>query len=256
MSQNDCLSKRKLYIVSTVILLLIYSLCCFVILPIYIDMLSNVMYENSFMPDAMLYLNTLLELLAIAVFYGVLIFGTYKFCPSDFKGALLIFILATLYKYAANVIMDWYKNGSVPLEWLWDVIDMVFYTVLEAIPLLIIFALTKSILNRHAQKERAFAKVGKSISVYPFEGIYDKNNPLQKSAFVCALVVFFSKLLGSLTNDIAIIIESGFPKETKTIWLMLIAYVSNVIFGLLCFIITSLTLIKLMDRYSVSPEEK
>ena len=219
-------------------------------------MISNVAYDNSFAPDVMLYLNTLVELFAMAVFYGVLIFGIYKFCPSGFKGAPFIFILTTLYKYTANVFMDWYKNGSIPLEWIWDVIDVIFYTVLEAIPLLIVLALAKSIFKHHAEKERAFAKIGKSISVYPFEKIYDKSNPLQKSAFVCALVVFFSKLLGSLTNDIAAIIESGLPKETKTVWLMLTAYISNVIFGLLCFIITSLVLNNLMERCNVFSKEE
>lgn len=251
MSQNDQSLKKRLYILSGGALLALYSLLCLVISPIYIELINDIAYESSPLPDVLNYLGVMLELLAIAIFYAALIFGIYKFCLSEFKGGVVLFLSATLYKYSANMLMDWYKNGSVPREWPVDVLNVLFYFVLEATQLVIILALINRVLKN---KPEISGKNGSASEAYSFEKLYDKKNPLMRSALVCSVVVFLSKTLGLLINDVTTIVMYGLPQQASTVGLMALTYLSNLLFGFLCYVVTIFVLMKLAGRKDASKE--
>lgn len=246
MSQNDYSLKKKLYAVGGAAIFSLYSLLCFVISPIYVATVNDIAYDDTIVPELLSYLGVMVELMAIAIFYAVLILGIHKFCLSKFRGGIVLFILATLYKYSINVLMDWLKNGSIPREWFIDVANVLFYCLLEAIQLVLILFIAKRILTK--AQDTKYAATDK-IS---FVGLYNSNNPFMRSALACSLVVALSKILGLLINDVMTMAISGLPEKAGTVGLMILAYLSNVLLGFLCYVVLLFVIMKLVERYRIS----
>lgn len=242
LSQNDKKTQGRLCLISAALLGGIYSLCCLVISPIYIMLISDIVFAGTAVPVLLSYLGNLLEVLAIAVFYGVLISATFRFGVGAFKKGLLVFAVATVYKYSLNAVMSWIMDGSVPTDWIWDLADVLFYSVLEMVQLTVVVLLVNGVARRWSEYTASLSKVGNTASA-PYK------NPITRSALFCALTVFVSKILGLLINDVFTIVMYGLPKQGSTVLLMLLAYLSNLIYGVLCYVTVLFTAMKLSERF-------
>lgn len=248
LSQNDLNLRKKLYLVSAVSFAVLYSLCCFVISPLNVSVNSNIAFGETILPDLLYYLGKIAELAAIAVSYATIIYGIYRFSLLGSKGSVAIFLLATVCKYTANTLVSWLFDGGIPSAWLWDLINVLFYTLLEAIQLAVVLLFVNSILTRQKQKDKILSAAGKAIPVYPFRKAYDKENCLMRAAMAAAAVVFVSKIFGQLVNDVYYILAAGMPKEVNTVILMLVSYLSHALFGAICYVAVILTLLKLVEK--------
>lgn len=248
LSQIDLQIRKKLCLVSAVSFAVLYTLYCFAVSPLYIGAVGNVAYSETLVPDLLYYLGRLLELVAISISYASVIYGIYALGRARSKVCSFIFLLATLYKYTANMVVSWLYAGGVSEEWIWDLINVLFYTLLEAIQLGVILLLVHPVITKFKQRNQVLAKAGQPMSVYPFQKLYDKSNCLMKSAMIAAVVVFVSKIFGQLVNDIYYILVSGLPKEANTSILMAVSYISNLLFGLICYIATMFTLMKIAEK--------
>jgi len=230
MNENDKKARKKLYIVVSQCFAVAYALYCLVLSPLYFWLDSNVAYANTVLPAIMHYLGIAAELTAISVFYGVMIYGIRRFGARNFGGCTVIYAVATACKYTVNIVMTWITfYGVIPATWIWDVANVVFYTALEMIQLWIITAIVKHILKREEDREDA------SSSAL----IYDSSNVFMKCALVCGIVTVVAKLVGRVSNDVWSMIVSGLPQKPITVVLMLLSYLSCVILGVICYVITA-----------------
>lgn len=248
LSQQDRKTRKTLCLVSIVAFAALYSLDCFVLSPTLRALANNVLFESSFLLDLLSYLGSIAELVAVSVSYAVILYSIYRFTLSHSKATVLIFVLATVFKYTANTVVSWTLEGSVSEDLLWDGINVLFYTALETIQLIVIVAIANRVITRQKQQDRILAGTGKETAIYPFRSVYDKENCLMRSALAAAVVVFISKVFGRLVNDVYFVLVGGFPKETSTWLMMLAAYLASVLFGLLCYITVILTLTRLVKR--------
>lgn len=243
MSQNDQSIKRKLYLAAVIIFAVAYSLYCFVILPAYVDVQNNIAYDETITPDLLNYLGTIVSLLAVASFYAIVVYGLRKFCLSEAKGFILVFVLATLYKYSTNLLMEWGRDGKIPREWLIDIIFLVGYCVLEVIPFTAILLIVNSIMNRHREKVKLCEKWGKPIAeLYPFRSVFDKTNPLMCSAMVCAVTEMIVRLIMKAASDIMTIVS------VNNVLIMVLDYLSVLVFSVLCYCVMLLVLSALNQK--------
>jgi hypothetical protein len=201
-----------------------------VILPIYFSLDANVDFSGGVLPELVGYLGKALENMAVFVFYGVMIYGIYRFGYKAFRGVSWIFCIATVYKYTCNVIMSWVRYKVIPSTWGWDLFNVVYYTVFELIMLWIIVAIIKRIIARGAREDR---------SELCFSGVYDKTNYLMRSALVCGIVTAAVKIFGNLVNDIYYIAESGFSEYFSIIGGALLNYLSAAILGVICYAVSA-----------------
>lgn len=250
----DCAKQRKLYAAVSVAAIVLYSLLCFVLNPIGEALLADIAYENSIFVAIIDYLGTVVDLAAVVLFYAVLIYALYCFGSNKIRGGVAAFVGCVVYKYAASAIADWVQNGSIPRDWHMYVFNIVFYTVLESLQLLIVLMISNRFIGPFRAKNALLRTAGEEeISVYPFTGVYDKKNPLMKSALVSAIVIFVSKAIVPPVNDIIFISVDGLPTSFETVKNMLIFYLENTLFslvyGLLCYIAVVFTLMKLLEYF-------
>ncbi len=227
MKENDKKVRKRLYAAAILSFAVLYSLCCFLLSPLYFGLDSNIAFSNTVLPVIVQYVGIAAELIAISVFYGIMIYGIYRFGHQGFRASIGIYAIATVGKYTANIVMTWMTyNRAIPRNWLSDIGNIVFYTALEMVQLIIIYAISRHIIaNNRAE-------------ALPFGKLYDRGNPLMKSAFVCGVVTVAAKLLGKLADDALAIILSGLPKNPMTVVLMILSYLSVAVLGVICYFVT------------------
>jgi hypothetical protein len=253
---EDISLKKKLYFITSIAFAVLYALCCFVISPLYASAISDIAYASGALPTLLSYLSNILTILAISVSYAVIILGKYRFGVKSFGGGIVIFIVATAAKYTANMIISWISEKSIPVSWLWDVFDVLFYSALECFQLLVFVLIINKILGDYTERRMLLRKANSTLGndvaendPLVFTRIYDKSNCLQRCALVSALVVLISKAAGSLINDIWMIVIGGFPKEPITVVMMVVTYLSSVIFGVICYIAVTIAVPYIANRY-------
>ena len=257
MRKKDKPISKKWILISFATAVVIYSLCGFLILPAR-DYLSSVdvVYAETVIPDILNYTSDLLEIGVIALFYASMICLLYKF-GTGINLLIALFTAATVYKYAVNVLVTWLNQHSIPLLWYWDIVDVVFFTLLELLQLAVIYFIIKRIIGEYILRREAKTKFegrGENGAVgieepYPYKGIFNLKNCILASVFVCAVATFAAKLLGPLVNDLISIISFGLPKDTETWLLMATQYISMALPGILMyFLIVGFTIPMLKQK--------
>ena len=222
-------TRNKLYIFLAVAGVVLYSLYCFLILPLYFDMgvKADIGLVQPIVPELIDFLGKTVEILAIAVFCAVIVYGVHSFGVSCFKGGFFIFAGLCGYKHLSNVIFEWISSRYIPLDFWADILTSIILTVLELIPFTLAFFVIIFI------KHRDRVKIGF----------------LTISSIVCSLIILATKLGGQLINDIQPILAEGLPTESKTYWLMLLNYSQGIVFSSICFFVMLLVISFLGDRF-------
>ena len=145
--------KKTLLVVAAVSFAVFYSLYSWVILPRYIASLYNIVYENSAVPDILNYSANAVEMMGLAVFYGVLCYGMYRLGHKKMRSMIFLFIGANLYKYASNMIMTWIDGGRIPLDFGVDIINAIYYTATEMLTFAIVWFVCKGIIYSYLSKQ-------------------------------------------------------------------------------------------------------
>lgn len=254
-TEKSVLKRRML--ICIISLFAIYSINSLIISPLTVVIANDIVYSDTPIPTLLGYLSELLELCAIAVCYSVMITVIYDFGKKHIRPVFLVFGAATAYKYVANTLVFWGVSGSIPSLWAWDIVNVFYYTALELLQLLIVCIIVNTVIGRYVDRrkalERAMQKVGECHEgaipkVYPFDKIYDRENCILWSIFFCALVTFTAKLCGALFSDIWLIITYGLPSEPKTWLLMILNYVSKIIFGAIVYFVMYVSVSKLLQK--------
>ncbi|MBE6583420.1 MAG: hypothetical protein E7649_00370 [Ruminococcaceae bacterium] len=226
--QNDKLLRKKLYVIISLCFAIAYALCCFVLSPLGLSLDANVVFAKTVLPAIVRYLGIGIELVSISVFYGVMIYGMYRFGPWKFRGCVGIFAVATVCKYLANTVMSWATyDAAIPRDWPWDLATVAFYTALEMLQLWIIIAIVRRKIEKSNDKD-----------LLPFSKVYDKGNALMRCAKACGVVTVIAKLFGRIANDAWAMILSGPPQKVVTVISMLINYLSVAVLGVICYAVT------------------
>lgn len=250
LSQNDLKLRNRLCLLSAVGFAVLYALYCFVLSPLYAAAKSNAAFDGTLLPDVLYYLGRIAELLAISVSYGAMIYGIYRLSLSRVKLVPIIFLIATLMKYSSNMAVSWILSGGVSEEWLWDIINVLFYTALEVTQLCVVILFVNSVIKKQKRRDNALAGTGNESEIYPFRKIYDKKNCLMRSAMISAVIVLVSKIFGQVVSDLYYIIVSGLPTRVNTVIMMLVSYTSNLVFCAVCYFVAVFTVMKLAEKDS------
>lgn len=226
-------TQGRLYGLTALCFAIAYSVYCFGILPLYFSLDANVDFSRGVLPDLVGYLGVAVENVAIFVFYGVLIFGIYRFGYRMIAKSFLVFGVAAAYKYLANVIMSYVRYGAVPATWGWDAFNVVYNTALELLMLWIVTSIVRRIIARSRGQELDCSR------------LYDRSNFLMRSVLVCAIVTVGVKTFGNIVNDVILIVGYGFEVYFSMIGGVLLNYLSALILGALCYALTALVTVRL-----------
>jgi hypothetical protein len=224
--KKNSLTKKRLYLLAAVVSLILNILLCFVLEPIYTNAGSDVAVSD-WLPVVMYYVCRAVEVLSIFFAYAVAIYGIYKFGARSFSGMIGIFAASTLAKYVFRTAVIWSYSGAVPSTWYMDLVDVAYFTALEVIQLLVAWVLIVKV---------ASGKAGDGDTV-GLRGLYDRKNALMRAALCASVVVFAVDFITRLADDVMTIIMFGAPERFVTVVLMVLAYLSTVIFGMICYLV-------------------
>ena len=228
-------------LISVIIVAAIYSLNAFVLLPIARILSNDVIFAGSLLVFILTYFAEIIEVAAVSVCYALMLAAMYK--KENTGKVFLVFGSLTAYKNLATTAASWLESGTVGEFWIWELVDDLYFTALELVLLLIIFLISRNIIDRYNDEaliaQRVFNKTGEMppfVEAYPFERFYDKTNCLLRSAFVCAVATFVAKVLGEVANDVLYIVSAGLPDEGITWIYMLVNYASKALFGIVVYL--------------------
>ena len=226
----------KLYRLMSACFAVAYSVYCFVILPLYFSVDANIDFSDGVLPELIGYLGVAVENIAIFLFYGIMIFGIYRFGYSAFRGLFAVFGLAATYKYTVNVIVSWIRSGAIPTTWVWDIVSVVYYAALELFMLWIVTVAVRKIIGQGRGQDVMFNK------------LYDSSNCLMRSAMACSIVTIAVKVFGNVVNDIMLLVDYGFSGYISLLGGVILNYVSALLIGVICYAVAAFTAAQLMAK--------
>lgn len=241
-NQTQNKDANKLHLLCAGCFTVLYGLYCFVLSPIYFSLNSNVAFYDTVLPVIVQYAGIALELVAVSVLYGALIWEMFKMGKSDVRPFVSVFAVATALKYSSNVVVTWITYGIIPRTWIWDVANVVFYTALEMIQLWIVIAILKALMSKEGNCD------------LPFSSLWNRGNKLMKGALACGIITVAVKAFGRFCDDLWAIIISGLPNRPITYLLMLLSYASTILLGVICYAVVLFVIGRINFRYRSKKE--
>lgn len=260
----DLTKAKKVFSISMLLFCLIPVLIDTALLtPLYVSLQSNVAFSGGFLTMTVYYLKDLISILAFSSAYAVIIFAV--FFVSRRSAGFVIILYSVIYfiqmpiKIAINIPL-YGSLGSIE-EILVDVIYLIFYYLLYMLQLLAVYLFATTDTNRFlrylALSKSKRSKKGKEPCetpsfVLPTAKLFDRINPIQRSAMKMSLLVFGVKVFSRVLNDISY----GAPASFGEVLVMLIYYVSDALCGIVAYIIALLLFSFLYERLKAKAAEE
>ena len=246
---TNSLWQKKLLTRITLFLVISLFLSVAVFVPLaYIDseIATNVAFRIDYLADLLEFLQQAVSLFAFAVTYSVLLYSFFAFGFK--KSAFIIFIslFMPIFKNGTNLLSMWLIDGvpainSVtfaeqlsPAIW-----QSVFEIVQHTLAILIFYFIIRNLKKFQQIKRKAHAKIGAEFDertgIFPFEGFYKKDNPLQKAALWSSALIVIVRVLMRVYYDIVMFVLGVQIEEFTDILWMMFFYVSDVFAGVICY---------------------
>ncbi|MBE6589977.1 MAG: hypothetical protein E7643_07340 [Ruminococcaceae bacterium] len=231
----DQMRKTKLlkhYIVFLSAIILFHSVLYY---PLYLFLDSNVLWRNSIV---YLLLTEIAEPLAgYLYFWGSFAYILYVGVRFSFKSTLpflIVYSVGTVLRYAIQnvcfIVMMGFPLWTNSLR----IFDLVFSIVMD----LVILGFAMLLLNLVFKSKRKSSEGEGLIDTYmPFERFFHLSNPLQKTAFLMALLPSAARLISRGYYDIRLILAGQVPTGVAEIFLMITYYITDVLTAIVGFLI-------------------
>ena len=215
-SAEDRAVRAKLYIILSLVGVVIYSLYCFAIMPIYnglavdfeIGLVEPVVFELAILGVK------LVDVLAVSLTGSIVIYAVYRLSASKTVGACLIFAGLGLYKYTASTVYEWIESNYIPSDFLLQIIFAIAEALIWTLPFVAAFFAVNAIIKGFKKSENVVDKNGDLVC-------------LLVSVAVLSLTVLVLNVGGQLIYDIFTLVSIEDP------WLMLWDYFSHALLAVI-----------------------
>lgn len=224
--------------------LILFSIYCFILCPIFTYVCNDIIYLNTLLPYILELLIELVDLAAYAVIFAIIIYSVFRFSLRNSRRFIIIFCVSAILKYTANLGVTYLFEKSIESS---DISSIIIYFIFDAAIVLIMTLITNSIIkNFYQQASKNRAHSAKLSSVFPFERFFASDNPLQASALASGIVLGITKILSRIIYDLYI----GFPQSLIDGMWMAVYYLSDLLKILIVYVISMFVFIKLSQKES------
>ena len=263
-------AKKYFWLVMMLFCALPVLLNTLLITPLYVVLENDVAFSGSFLTMLIYYIKDLFEVIAFSVAYSVIIFSVLLLSKRKARLAVLLYTVIYFLQIPLKLIMNIPLYGSLGSidDIVLDVIYLTIYFLFYMLQLLIVWLFATTDTNKYLRyiafiKERKNKK-GKVLpedaeAVLPITKFFNRFNPLQRSAFKMSMLILAIKLFSRIINDIAY----GAPSSFGEVAIMLVYYVSDLLYGIVAYVIALLVFTfihskakKKADENSVSPAKE
>ena len=218
-----------------------------IITPIYVSLESNVAFSGSLLSLFIYYFKDILEVIAFSVAYAVIIFSVLLLPKRRARIAALIYTAVYFLQIPIKLLLNIPLYGSLGSidDITLDIIYLTLYFLLYMLQLLAVwfFATTDSnkylryiAFLRQKKNKKGHTLPSEPESPLPITKFFNRYNPLQRSAFKMSLLILALKLLSRILNDISY----GAPSSFGEVCIMLVYYVSDLLYALAAYVIVLL----------------
>lgn len=218
---------------------LLYCLYCFVLVPLSIRFANDVVYADTALPTVIEIIYDTVEVLAISLSYAVLIYSVYRYGLSGSVASMIVFCVITLFKYFANLSMDWINYGFDVSELAGDLFVILLPFLLEILQYFAVVLISHKIISSYVTAkekrnlqliENGKEELSENFGVYPFSGVVNMKNPIMKVAFWSGVVIAVTSTLQSVPFYFMVTYLAGFP-----LFSVLSQIITSAIEGVVCY---------------------
>lgn len=240
----------------TLTVFVIFTIYSVVMTTLYIKIETDISFMIPVLIDIVPYATDLCELIGILVAYTAILFAQRSSSPAQQRGYIISFLVLTVYKYIAKIIVTIITDGSLPAvkSPLVDLLlNVLLPLALEIAQLVIVLLIIKTVMRRAnefiCEKKALEGKLegyhfDDEALFFPFTALINLQNPLQRSALWIGLVITVSKAAQLLINDISI----GPPQDAADLLWMLLYYSMCAVLGFASYLGMLLGLMTLRGR--------
>lgn len=245
MSQDkNSQSYRRSLLSMVLTVFVIFTLYSVVFTTLYVKAETDVAFMIPVFVDVIPYATDLCELVGMLAAYTAILFAWHSSTKIQRRGYIIAFSALTVYKYIAKIAVTVVMNGSLPSvkNYLTDILlAIALPLILELAQFAIVILLIRATMQRVdefiAEKKALVGKLeGYSFDeealFFPFRTLINKQNPLQRAAFMTGVVIALSKALQLLINDIVI----GPPQSLEDLLWMILYYSMCLVVGFLSYL--------------------
>ena len=228
-------------------------------MPIYATLEADVVYKGSALSLIIKYVQDLFDLCAFSVSYALLIFSMLLLSKDTTRLVAIFYSVAFFVQIPLKILMNAVVYGSIgnSLDITIDVIYLSVYFAFQMIQLLVVYIFSRTDSEKYlayveSTKAKDQACDEASRKILPFSKFIDWYNPLLRSVTKTAILILAIKLITRIINDITY----GAPTSLGEVLLMTVYYLSDIIYGIVAYVIMALSISVLYDKVKQKSENK
>ncbi len=263
---NKDRSKKIFKISMLLFCLLPVVINCVALVPLYVSMSANALYSSSALTVIIKYVQDFFDLCAFSVSYALIIFSVLLISKKQARTIVLIYTCVFLLKIPLTLAMNVFLYGTLgsATDIALDVTYMLVYFALAMIQLFIVYwfattdtnkylksiAFIKEKNEKNAKRRKGSQKKDvdkdeiKLPTVLPLTKFISWYNPLQRSAIKMGIFIAAIKIFSRLLNDITF----GAPQSFGEVMIMVVYYLSDLLYGVIAYIISLLVFTAIYDK--------
>ena len=227
------------------------------LVPTYTSLNADVVFKDSFIKVLIKYVQDFFDLFAFSVSYAMIIFSMLILDIKHTRMTVVFYTVLFFLQIPIKLLVNSIIYGSLgnDTEILIDIIYLFIYFALQMLQLLIIYLFSRSdstkfkIYVDSLDSPKKISEEPKKI--LPFAKLFDWNNPLQRSSAKMSMFIFGIKIFTRIINDIIY----GAPDSVGEVLIMCVYYLSDILYGIVAYLLATLTISVLYDRIKKKDEE-
>lgn len=226
------------------------------LVPIYTSLKADVVFKDSFITVLIKYAQDLLDLCAFSVSYALIIFSMLILDVKHTRLTAIFYTVLFFLQIPIKLIVNSVIYGSLgnDTEILIDVIYLFIYFALQMLQLLIVYLFSRSDSTKFKiyvdSLDSPKRSAEKPKKILPFSKLFDWNNPLLRSCTKMSLFIFGIKIVTRIINDVFY----GAPTSFLEVLIMCVYYLSDILYGIVAYLLAILTISMLYDRIKKKDE--
>ena len=196
---------------------------------------NNIVYMNSFLMYTIEIGLQLLDLALYAVTFAFFVYAVFCYGARASAPFFVSYAVLTALRRIASLLLELFISGAIGADDIWST---VVYFVLDLLLAFVVIALSIYESRHYEQYLTEWKKIKRDLgedttppALCPFEKVFNKNNPLQVSAFKIGILLSATKIISRIIFDL----NYGAPADLVDFLIMVIYYLSDILIGVLVY---------------------
>lgn len=238
-NEKKVMKKACIFMLAFCFAPIIFNIVC--VAPIYSVLYSDIQFRGGVLPEIVRYFMDFLDIIAFSSAYALIIFSFTLLKKKITVFITVSYISILLLKIPVKLLMEQLLNHSITsANQLWlNLTVLFFYFLIEVLQFFIVFIIAATVSKKYLRAIDILSNTKKKITykiehILPVKKCINRYNPLLRAALYSGIVVTIFRVLTQLISDI----ELGAPESFKVTIIILILYVTSILYGIITYLLS------------------